>query len=275
MPEFEDHLPSPLADRAVQRMPFDGVLTDTVAAEVPVALVFNGISHAVMMATPQDLEAFALGFALSEGILDTPQDCFGIEVHTTTVAAVQSVEVHLDIAARCFARLKERRRSLAGATGCGLCGVDSLQALDLAVPPMPQHAWVTQLQAATVLRALQAMPALQVLNARCGSLHAAGWASPEGELLQVMEDVGRHNALDKLLGARAQAGLLGEAGFIVMSSRASYELVRKCARLQVRALATISAPTDLAISIARGAGLQLWGLCRDPRAVLYTSLSTS
>ncbi|WP_081708699.1 formate dehydrogenase accessory sulfurtransferase FdhD [Rhodoferax saidenbachensis] len=256
-------------------MPFDGVLTDTVAAEVPVALVFNGISHAVMMATPQDLEAFALGFALSEGILDTPQDCFGIEVHTTTVAAVQSVEVHLDIAARCFARLKERRRSLAGATGCGLCGVDSLQALDLAVPPMPQHAWVTQLQAATVLRALQAMPALQVLNARCGSLHAAGWASPEGELLQVMEDVGRHNALDKLLGARAQAGLLGEAGFIVMSSRASYELVRKCARLQVRALATISAPTDLAISIARGAGLQLWGLCRDPRAVLYTSLSTS
>jgi FdhD protein len=115
------------------------------------------------------------------------------------------------------------------------------------------------------------MPPLQVLNAACGSLHAAGWATPDGVLTDVLEDVGRHNALDKLLGQLAQTGRLGEPGFVVMSSRASYELVRKCARLNVAALATISAPTTLAIRIADSAGLQLWGLCRDPRAVRYTA----
>lgn len=260
-----------LAQRTVHRLPTDVVQADTVATEVPVSLVFNGISHAVMMATPQDLEAFALGFALSEGLLDSPADCFGLEVEEVVVQAVRSVAVHLEVSARCFARLKERRRSLAGPTGCGVCGVDSLAALDLAPPRMPRPDWVVGVQTATVLEALAAMPARQVLNAECGSLHAAGWGTPQGVLTEVLEDVGRHNALDKLLGARAQAGALGQAGFVVMSSRASFELVRKCARLQVPLLATISAPTDLAIQMAEAAGLQLWGLCRGTQAVRYTA----
>jgi FdhD protein len=254
-------LPPPLVSVAVRRFPADQEQADQVAAEVPVALVFNGISHAVMMATPQDLEAFALGFALSEGILDSVADCYGIEVQ----AGAGACEVQLEVSSRCFQRLKERRRSLAGRTGCGVCGIDSLAALDLEPTPMPPQAWATQLQA------LQAMPPLQVLNAACGSLHAAGWATPDGVVTDVLEDVGRHNALDKLLGQLARAGRLGEPGFVVMSSRASYELVRKCARLNVAALATISAPTALAIQIAETAGLQLWGLCRDPRAVRYTA----
>ena len=232
------------------------------------ALVFNGISHAVMMATPQDLEAFALGFALSEGILDSVADCYGIEVHARTDAC----EVQLDVSSRCFMRLKERRRSLSGRSGCGICGIESLSALDLKPAPMPSQAWANQLQAATVLQALHAMPPRQTLNLACGSLHAAGWSTPEGVLTDVLEDVGRHNAMDKLLGRLAQAGRLGEPGFVVMSSRASYELVRKCARLNVAALATISAPTALAIQIAQSAGLQLWGLCRSPLAVRYTSV---
>ncbi len=212
----------------------------TVAAEVPVALVFNDISHAVMMATPQDLEAFAVGFALSEGIVVDQ-----------------------------FARLKEHRRALAGRTGCGVCGIDSLQALDLHPETVPVPPWVAGLDVETLARAFTALGPLQVLNAQAGSLHAAGWATPDGQLTDVLEDVGRHNALDKLLGRLALAGRLGEPGFVVMTSRTSYELVRKCARLGVPALATISAPTGLALQLAREAGMQLWGMCRPPAAVRY------
>ncbi len=264
-------LPSPLVSHAVRRFPVDAAQTDVVAAEVPVALVFNGISHAVMMATPCNLEAMALGFALSEGLLDSVADCYGIEVQASSAQAGAACEVHLEVSSRCFNRMKERRRNLAGRTGCGVCGIDSINALDLHPERMPQQPWAAQLRADTVLRALHAMPALQVLNAACGSLHAAGWATPDGTLTEVLEDVGRHNALDKLLGQRAHAGVLDAPGFVVMSSRASYELVRKCARLNIAALATISAPTGLAVHIAETAGLQLWGLCRDTRAVHYTA----
>ena len=266
LPDF----PAAVSLSRVQRQPEGLQLEDSLAAEVPVALVFNGISHAVMMATPQDLEAFALGFALSEGILDSPSQCFGIEVQTLQACGGVAVEVQLDIAAPCFARLKEQRRSLAGRTGCGVCGLDSLQALDLAPPRMPEAPWVNAVSVETVLRAMQAMAPLQVLNASCGSLHAAAWATPDGAVSLLMEDVGRHNALDKLLGTLARTGRLGTPGWVLMSSRASHELVRKCVRLQVPMLSTISAPTDLAVSMAQQAGLRLWGLCRAPRAVLYT-----
>lgn len=241
---------------------------DTIAAEVPVALVFNGISHAVMMATPQDLCAFALGFALSEGLIDSTADCRGIEVFTATDGG--SCEVQLEISAACFARLKEKRRALAGRTGCGVCGIDSLEALDLVPEKVARQAWLEILDESTVLKAVNSMQPLQRLNAEAGSLHAAGWASPTGELLVLMEDVGRHNALDKLIGHLAEQRRLGEAGFVVMSSRASYELVRKCARMGIGALATVSAPTALAVQIAQQAQMRLWGLCRGQRAVRYT-----
>lgn len=254
---------------SAQTGPAGAARDDVVAAEVPVALVFNGISHAVMMATPADLHEFALGFALSEGLVDSPADVYGVEVMGSPAAC----EVHLDIASRCFARLKEKRRALAGRTGCGICGIDSLEALDIVPEAITPRAWVASISAVTVLRAIDAMPARQTLNAAAGAVHAAGWATPDGELLDVLEDVGRHNALDKLLGRLARQGRLkGQAkedGFVVMSSRASYELVRKCARLDVPLLATISAPTSLALDIASRAGLQLWGLCRSPRATRY------
>ncbi len=241
---------------------------DTIAAEVPVALVFNGISHAVMMATPQDLSAFALGFALSEGLIDSTADCRGIDVFTATDSA--SCEVQLEISAACFARLKEKRRALAGRTGCGVCGIDSLEALDLVPETVTRQPWLDQLDVATVIKAVNGMQSLQRLNAEAGSLHAAAWASPHGELLALMEDVGRHNALDKLIGHLAEQKRLGEPGFVVMSSRASYELVRKCARMGIGALATVSAPTSLAVQIAQQAQIRLWGLCRGQRAVRYS-----
>ena len=258
--------------------PPEGALRgDTLAAEVPVALVFNGISHAVMMATPRDLEDFALGFALSEGILDDAGDCRGVEVRPVESGAaglpegVWAVEARLEISTRSFERLKGRRRSLAGRTGCGVCGVESFAALDLAPPPVAPRDWIERVDLAAVLGAFAALPAQQRLNAAAGAIHAAGWAPLDGALSEVLEDVGRHNALDKLLGRLARAGRLQEPGFVVMSSRASHELVRKCARLGVAALATISAPTALGVRVAELAGLRLWGLCRAPRALLYAA----
>jgi FdhD protein len=254
---------------------------DTLASEVPVALVFNGVSHAVMMATPQDLEAFALGFALSEGILDHARDCRGIEVRAVAALdagmpeGMDGIEVHLDVSTRSFERLKARRRSMAGRTGCGVCGVDSFAALDLAPEPVAPRDWIDRVDLPTVLRAMSALPGHQVLNAEAGAIHAAGWATLDGKLTDVLEDVGRHNALDKLIGRLALAGRLSEAGFVVMSSRGSHELVRKCARLGIAALATISSPTAMGVRVAELANVKLWGLCRAPRAVLYAGGSAS
>lgn len=281
MPE-DDPLPAPLVRVPVLRESrIEGGLaqsfedTDWIASEVPVALVFNGISHAVMMATPQDLEDFSLGFALSEGILDEAADCRGIEQRTVSLPTAAeddpeapAIELHLDISSRAFARLKDRKRSLAGRTGCGVCGIDSLSALDLL--PAPGAAGpVAGIDVRSVLAAFDALSQRQPLNAQAGSLHAAGWALPDGSLVEVLEDVGRHNALDKLLGRLVRLGLLAEPGFVVMSSRGSYELVRKCTRLGVGAMASISAPTALAVRIAREGNLALWGLARRDKAVRY------
>ena len=241
-----------------------------VAAEMPVALVFNGISHAVMMATPLDLAEFAVGFALSEGVVEQPHECRDVQVLVHAEGTPdESRAVHVEIPPRHFMRLKERRRALVGRTGCGVCGIDSLHALDLHPAPVTTPAWRDALDVQTVLRPFGALAGRQLLNARAGSLHAAGWATPDGELTDVLEDVGRHNALDKLFGRLALAGRLGESGFVVMTSRTSYELVHKCARLGVPAFATISAPTTLALQLAREAGMHLWGLCRPPTALRY------
>ena len=279
--DLELALPSPLARLDVRGFgesaaPVSGRLReDTLAAEVPVALVFNGVSHAVMMATPQDLEAFALGFALSEGILDHARDCHDIEVRTLDAQqallpeGVSAIEVELTISTRSFERLKGRRRSMAGRTGCGVCGVESFAGLDLDLAPVASRGWIGRVDAPTVLRAFAALPARQLLNASAGAIHAAGWATPDGTLTDVLEDVGRHNALDKLLGTLARSGRLTEPGFVVMTSRGSHELVRKCARLGIAALATISAPTAMGVRMAELAGMRFWGLCRAPQAVLY------
>lgn len=250
---------------------------DMLAAEVPVALVFNGISHAVMMATPQDLEVFALGFALSEGIVSSTGEVRGIDVALADVAqsglppGMPGIEVHLEVSARSFEALKNRKRSMAGRTGCGVCGVESLSALELPGEPVAHKDWTARVDAPLVLQAFSQLPAMQALNAKSGALHAAGWATLDGDLIHVFEDVGRHNALDKLLGTLAKAGLLATPGFVILSSRASHELVRKCARVGISALATISAPTSMGVRMAELSGVRLWGLCRAPRAVLYSS----
>ena len=247
------------------------------ANEVPIALVFNGISHAVMMGTPLDLEDFAIGFALSEGIIDHASDCYGIDVRPVDAAAaglpagMNGMQVQVDISSRCFARLKDHRRSISGRTGCGVCGVESFAALDLSFDALPARDWVSQVDLPTVLTAINNLPALQTLNAQAGAIHAAGWATLNGQVHEVIEDVGRHNALDKLLGRLARTDRLGQAGFVVLSSRGSHELVRKCAKLGIGALATISAPTAMGVQMAQLTGLRFWGLCRPPQATLYAA----
>lgn len=247
------------------------------ANEVPIALVFNGISHAVMMGTPLDLEDFAIGFALSEGIIDSPADCYGIDVRPVVAVAaglpegMDGMEVQLEISSRCFSRLKDHRRSMSGRTGCGVCGVESFAALDLSFDALPAREWIAQVDLHTVLQAIDNLPPLQVLNAQAGAIHAAGWATLDGRVHDVIEDVGRHNALDKLLGRLARTYRLREQGFVVLSSRGSHELVRKCAKLGIGALATISAPTAMGVRMAELTGLRFWGLCRPPKATLYAA----
>ena len=238
---------------------------DRVAVEAPVALVFNGVSHAVMMATPTDLEALGVGFALSEGIIDSRDECYGIDVRSDR----RGFEVEIEIGSRALARLKQRRRAMEGRTGCGLCGIESLAQLDLLPDESARILRPERPAPAAILRAFAAFPAQQLLNAETGAVHGAGWASLDGDLIETAEDVGRHNALDKLLGRRALAHALLEPGFVIVSSRASYELVRKCARLGIATLAAISAPTSLAVDVAERAGVDLYGFCRQDRVVRY------
>ena len=235
---------------------------DCVAEEVPVALVYNGVSHAVMLASPRDLEDFALGFSLAEGILTSPKELYGIEV----VKQATGIELHMEVAAECFHQLKERRRSMTGRTGCGLCGAESLaQALRL---PTAIHGAQERFESAAVLNALKTASGQQVLQAKTGATHASFWVRPNGEIAMVREDVGRHNALDKLLGARAKQD--AESGFVLTTSRASYEMVQKVAVAGVSMLVAISAPTGLAIRVAEQCGVTLIGFARSEQFVVYT-----
>ena len=237
---------------------------DLVIAETPVALVYNGVSHAVMLATPCDLEDFALGFSLSEGILSSTDELFGLE----TERLCGGIEVDMHIAGERFFALKERRRNLAGRTGCGLCGVDSLSALRTELPDAPPGVAVP-LEA--IEMALASLPAAQRLFRDTGGAHGAAWVAADGTLGAVREDVGRHNALDKLLGALARPGSVSmAAGFVLVTSRASYEMVAKVATCGGSMLVAVSAPTTLAVQLAERCGLTLVGFARPGRAVVYS-----
>lgn len=238
---------------------------DSVAEEVPVALVFNGISHAVMMATPRDLEQFALGFALTEGIVARAADVHDIEVELGQFSAA----VSLTIAQEDFMRLKQHRRTLAGRTGCGVCGIDSLELLDLYPQPMPASTLQIDLESA-LARASADLKRHQALMTVTGGVHGAAWCDGDGNIVELFEDVGRHNAMDKLIGHLAGQRMDLRAGFVFMSSRASYELARKASRLHIPMLATISAPSSLAIDIAQRAGMKLVSFCRQDGFVDYT-----
>jgi FdhD protein len=238
---------------------------DWVAEEMPLALVVNGISHVVMMVTPRDFEEFAVGFALTEGLVDGRAQIYDAEVRLHPRAA----EVELTIAQEAFQRLKGQRRALAGRTGCGVCGIESLELLDLAPEKMPASMLPADLGAA-IARAAAELPRHQALMRATGGVHAAAWCGIDGAIAAVYEDVGRHNALDKLIGHLTLRGTALRDGFVFMSSRASYELARKAARVGIPMLATISAPSSLAIDIAERAGLKLASFCRKDGFVEYT-----
>ena len=220
-----------------------------------------------MMATPLDLEAFAVGFSLTEGIADSVAEIYDVEVEP----GCDGIEVRIEIAQRAFMAMKERRRTLAGRTGCGVCGIESLALLDLVPEPLAATTRHIEPSAEMVRRAADALRTHQHLMAATGGVHAAAWCGSDGALRAVFEDVGRHNALDKLIGHLARSREAFGDGFVFLSSRASYELVRKAARMQIPMLATISAPTSLAIRIAQQAGVRLLSFCRQNGFVEYTS----
>lgn len=235
---------------------------DWLADEVPVALVYNGISHVVMMATPKDLEAFALGFSLSEGIIASPDDIYGIDIQFSC----GGIEVQVELSSRRFMGLKEQRRAMAGRTGCGVCGVEQLAEIGKPVQPLP----FTQTFALDRLdEALAQLKSYQPVGQLTGCTHAAAWIMPDGHLAGGCEDVGRHVALDKLLGQRSQQ-TGWQQGAALVSSRASYEMVQKSAMCGVEILFAVSAATKLAVEVAERANLTLVGFCKPGRATLYS-----
>lgn len=236
---------------------------DLVADEVPIALEYNGVPFVVMMATPGDLDDFALGFSLGEGIVERPGE--------VSVAAIDhgidGIVVRMHVPAHVAEALSMRRRNLQGRSGCGICGSESIEAVLRFPGPMAPR---LRTDATAVARAMARLRDRQALNAVTGATHAAGWAAPDGTVMVVREDVGRHNALDKLIGALHRSGIDPGTGFAVITSRASYEMVLKAARAGIELLAAISAPTSLAIALADSAGQTLLGFVRDADHVAYT-----
>ena len=236
---------------------------DVLAQETPIALAYNGISHATMLTTPTALEDFAVGFSLTEGIVEQISDIRDITLHVQA----DGVVIELDIAGAPMDRLKTRRRAMAGRTGCGLCGVETLPEVMRPVTPVGAGTtWTPDVLAA----GMRAMRAAQDLHGRTGATHAAAWLAPDGSLACVREDVGRHNALDKLLGALARDARDAATGVVLVSSRASFEMVQKSAMRGATLLAAVSAPTALAASLAERSNLTLIGFFRDADFSIYT-----
>jgi FdhD protein len=235
-----------------------------VAEEVPVAIAYNNRPHVVMMATPADYEDFAIGFTLTEEIVDSADEIESV----TVIPYNQGVEIQMVIPQAAAERLAERGRQLVGRTGCGLCGVQTVT--DALRPPRSVRPPIRPIEPAALWRAEAALEGRQALNLATAAVHAAAWATADGELSVVREDVGRHNALDKVIGALRRAGIDPGNGFIVMTSRASYELVQKASVVGVPLLAAVSRPSGLAIRLAEAAGITLVGLLRGRSANVYT-----
>lgn len=236
---------------------------DELAEEVPVALVYNGISHVVMMASPKDLALFAIGFSLSEGIIENRREIYGMDV----VEACNGLEVQIELSSRRFMGLKAHRRALAGRTGCGVCGVEQLNEVGKPISPLP---FTQTFDLRHLDLALERLNDVQPIGKLTGCTHAAAWVTPSGELAGGHEDVGRHVALDKLLGRRAMEDGRWSQGAALVSSRASYEMVQKSAMCGVEILFAVSAATTLAVEVAERCNLTLVGFCKPGRATIYT-----
>ena len=237
---------------------------DDVIEEIPVALVYNDISHVVMMATPLDLEEFALGFSLTEGIIQSADDIYSISTNQTDAG----IEVSVTISSQQFMALKNMRRNLSGRTGCGICGAESLQQLRTSFPEVVAEFSISH---RAIDRATKSLTDHQPLLAITGAIHGAAWCDAKGEILKLCEDVGRHNALDKLIGTLWRRDCLKEPGFLLISSRASYEIIQKSAMSNIGVVVAVSAPTSMAVDIAGETGITLVGFSRENRHVVYTN----
>ncbi|MDE2183718.1 MAG: formate dehydrogenase accessory sulfurtransferase FdhD [Alphaproteobacteria bacterium] len=228
----------------------------SVPEETAVAFTYNRLTQAVMMATPADLEDFAIGFSLTEGVVAAPEEIEALDIVPTALG----IELRMDVAPRAAHVAAERRRTAAGPVGCGLCGMESLEQAMRAVPHVvTNHKFPAQ----SVAAAVAALPAHQKLNHDTRAVHAAAYWEPNAGLLALREDVGRHNALDKLAGALARGSKRADDGIVVLTSRLSVELVQKAAAMGVSVLVGVSAVTALALRVAEEANITLIGIARD------------
>ena len=258
------------SDDPVLRLPVrrwrDGgwqTLDDNVAAEVPVALTYNSIPHVVMMATPRDLEDLGVGFTVSESLVAHYGEVRGVALDATS----GDFEVRVSVDGARLGEMLERRRNLTGRTGCGVCGAETVEDAIRRPPPVPAGGGTTR---EALVGALRRLRDLQPFGALAGSLHAAAWVDWEGNVQLVREDVGRHNALDKLIGAKLRAGDDLDGGYVMVTSRASYEMVQKTATLGIRMLVAVSAPTALGVRLAQDCGVTLVGFAREQQQVVYS-----
>jgi FdhD protein len=258
-------IPGPFTEFQVQR--WDGASlqhgsTERVAEEVAVSLNYNGLAYAVMMTSPAEFEDFALGFSLTEGVIASPAELHDIEV----MALDEGVLLRIAIDPARAARVEAQRRHLAGRTACGLCGAETIEQALRYPPAVPDGLRVSH---ATLHRAFDALAQRQTLNAMTGAVHAAAWVNAQGELLLVREDIGRHNALDKLIGALIRGGRSPQEGAALITSRASFEMAQKAAMAGIPVLAAISAPTALSVRLAQASRLTLVGFARGGRHNVY------
>jgi FdhD protein len=252
----EVHALKVTADAAVDR-------ERSIPQEVPVALVYDGTTHAVMMASPSDLEDFAVGFSLSEGIIASPDEIQSLDV----IEQASGIELRMWLSSDRGRNLVERRRSLAGPTGCGLCGIESLEA---AVPACPKVSSKLTVTARQIADAVASLPPAQHLNRETHAVHGAGFWTKEKGLVALAEDVGRHNALDKLIGRLRRTGIDTRAGLVLLTSRVSVEMVQKAAVAGAPILIAISAPTALALKTAEAASITLVAVARADGFEVFT-----
>jgi FdhD protein len=239
-------------------------VADQVAEEMPIALVYHGVPHVVMLATPADLEDFAVGFTLSEGLVERPDEIRSVEV----TYGAEAADVKITVAWERFSGLLQRRRNLTGRTGCGLCGAETAEEAIRELARVGPGPTVTT---AGLHEAIEQLSSMQPINARTGSVHGAAWVVPGKGVQFVREDVGRHNALDKAIGALVRSGADRSEGYMLITSRASFEMVQKSATVGVSFLAAFSAPTAFAVRLAHKTGLTLVAFARRDRHVVYAN----
>ena len=236
---------------------------DSIAEEVPISLIYNGMPHVVMLATPTNLEEFALGFSITEGIIKSPQELLSARVYNRS----NGIEVQIKIPEERFQCMSDKGRNLTGRTGCGLCGASTLKQ---AIRKPSEVVGDLRVSAIDLSNALTELVSFQKLNKMTGAVHAAAWVIPGEGIIDIREDVGRHNALDKLIGFLLRTEKELSSGFVLVTSRASFEMVQKTAWVGINMLVAISAPTGLAIRLANETNLTLIGFARGDQHVVYT-----